>query len=133
VENVSVNHHESNCSISLLLNLKHVVISTLLTDYTKPTMFTESIEPLMLTKFTEPIINIESIEFTKSNKSTNTESTESIVFVEPTTSAFVPIVSIESDEISISTTKSTKSIYKRTESKATSRRIKSNTISKNPK
>ncbi|CAG8775903.1 21146_t:CDS:2, partial [Racocetra persica] len=110
---------------------EYVIISTSLTDYTKPTMFTEPIEPLMLTKSIKPIINIESIKSTESNKSTNSilvefielstsfilaESTKSItsfllaestkpnVSVKPTASASASIVSIESGEISISTT-----------------------------
>ncbi|CAG8795176.1 11415_t:CDS:1, partial [Racocetra persica] len=71
VKNIPVNHQESNYSISSLLNLEHVIISTSLTDYTEPTMFTESIKPPILTKSTVFIINIEFIKSTESNEPTN--------------------------------------------------------------
>ncbi|CAG8781749.1 498_t:CDS:2, partial [Racocetra persica] len=71
VENIPVDHQENNYSISSLLNLKHVIIFTSLTNYTEPTIFTEPIKPLMLTESTVPIVNIKFIESTESNEPTN--------------------------------------------------------------
>ncbi|CAG8548237.1 520_t:CDS:2, partial [Scutellospora calospora] len=71
IENILFNRQESNCSISLLLNLECTISTlTMRNELTEPTMYNELIEPTMHNELTELTIHNELTELTMHNELT---------------------------------------------------------------